>query len=291
MYKEHAVGNCVRVHEEAHVSDPHLAEACRRVTKCQARDDGGVPPDELDPAFPSEAVNDLCGTAYGKWHELNSDNAELRAWSAEAVCLHETIDARCGDAKSRGGIVGGIVGATTLGLGGAAGGAVAGVKVAELASKSSRDVGGLVAGGIVGGVLGAGLGTGLGWLLGSWLGGLTAGSQASEDDCRSVKGELEECETALEKYKGARPQPLPFEPDGRINKSLIRGITKPTAMAPAEKHPVQPGPNGLVPIAGRRAMRSPISHDFSAIRTHAAPPSPSGDEPARRRFAEGGGTP
>jgi hypothetical protein len=274
VLKEHAIGNCVRVHEEAHVGDPHLAEACRRVTKCNERGDGGIPPAELDPTYPTEMLGNLCNTTYNEWFEHNRSNAELRAWSAEAACLRATIDARCGDAKSRASNTGGKIGATALGAGGGVGGAFAGVKAAEQLSSSGGDgVGGLVAGGIIGGVLGAGAGAGLGWLLGGWLGGLTAGSQASEEDCKSAKGELTECDIALRDYEGALPEPLPFEPDGRIIKSLTRGITKPRAAAPGGGSVDSKEPSGLLAIAGRSARRSRASRDLSAIPTLSAPPS------------------
>jgi hypothetical protein len=287
---EHKVGNCVRVHEEAHASDPHLAEACRRLTKCKARDDGGIPAEQLDPFFPADMIGGMCVTTYNEWHTANSSNAELRAWSAEAACLRKTIAARCGEDKSKASTVGGAIGATTLGLGGAAGGAVAGVKVAEAASKGGG-IGGLVAGGVIGGVLGAGAGVGLGWLLGSGLGGLTAGSQASAEDCQSVKGELTECEIAVKGYAGARPEPLPFEPDGRIVKRLTKGLTRPGAALPAGGNPVALGPDGVAMAAGRPARRSPMQHDFSAIRPHAALPPPPGDRPGRRWFEQGGAAP
>lgn len=286
---EHKVGNCVRVHEEAHASDPHLAEACRRVTKCKARGDGGVPAEELDPSYPAEMIDSLCVSTYNQWHTANSSNAELRAWSAEAACLRETIAARCGEDKSKAGTIGGAIGATALGLGGAAGGAVAGVKIAEAAAKGGG-AGGLIAGGIIGGLLGAGAGIGLGWLAGSGLGGLTAGSQASEADCNSVKGELTECEIALKGYAGASPAPLPFEPDGRIIKSLTKGITRPSAALPGGGPAETLGPDGVAVAAARPARWSPMSHDFSAIRPHAALPPP-GDRPERRWFEQGGGAP
>jgi hypothetical protein len=289
VYDEHKVGTCVRVHEEAHASDPHLAEACRRLTKCNARGDGGIPAEELDPTYPAQMIGDLCVSTYNQWFTENSSHAELRAWSAEAACLRETIAARCGEDKSKAGTIGGAIGATTLGLGGAAGGAVAGVKIAEAASKTGG-IGGLVAGGIIGGLLGAGAGVGLGWLAGSGLGGLAAGSQASEADCDSVKGELTECEIALKGYAGATPAPLPFEPDGRIIRSLTKGITKPGAALPASGDPVALGPDGVAIAAARPARRSPVPHDFSAIRPHAALPPP-GDRPGRRWLEQGGGAP
>lgn len=258
------MGNCVRVHEEAHVSDPHLAEACQRTAKCNDRGDGGIPPAELDPTYPAEMLGNLCNTTYNEWFEHNRSNAELRAWNAEAACLRETIDARCGAAKSRASNIGGGIGAGVLGIGGGIGGAAAGASIKSIDPTT---------GGVVGGVLGAGVGAGLGWLLGSWIGGLATGSQASEDDCKKVQGELKECDLALKDYEGAQPEPLPFEPDGRIIKSLIRGITKPTAATPGGGPAEPKEASGLVAIAGRPTRHSRRSHDFSAIRTHSAPPS------------------
>jgi hypothetical protein len=110
-----------------------------------------------------------------------------------------------------------------LGIGGGLGGGFAG---AQLAPKLGAKPG---VAGAVGAAIGAGVGAGLGWLVGWAIGSAAAGSQASTEDCQKITGELGECGKAIEEYKGADPAPMPFEPDGRIVKSLVRGITKPQA--------------------------------------------------------------
>ena len=234
---EHAVGNCVQVHEDAHVSDPRGAEACKRVKLCVDRDDGG----------------NLCSNAYSNWVDPDSANAaalELRAYTAEAVCLRDTIDMRCGAAKSRHATIGGAVGAGVLGAGGGVGGAALGAKLAPQVSAKSG------IGGLVGGIVGAGAGAGLGWLVGHLAGGLAAGSQASEEDCKQVQGELEECDIAIKEFgQRAQPAPLPFEPDGRLIKSLIPKFPQPQSGVDS----TQPGTTGqqdsqpLAPIQARAA--------------------------------------
>jgi hypothetical protein len=256
VLEEHALGNCVQAHEDAHETDPALAETCRRVAKCMERDDGGVPPEDLDPTFPKEMIGGLCASTYDKWAKRNEPNTELRAYSQEAVCLNATINAGCGAGKARASTVGGVTGAGLLGLGGGIGGYKAGE---TLAPKLSLKPG---VAGVLGGVLGAGVGAALGWLLGRWIGALAAGPQGSEEDCKKLQGELDECDKAIKDYRPqAHQEPTPFEPDGRIIKSLIRGIMKPKSAAPGAAFTQPEGPGNqpsaqLAPIAARKAAGS-----------------------------------
>jgi hypothetical protein len=220
--EEHAVGNCVGVHENAHLSDPIQIEGCRRVGKCLARGDEGVPPEIRDPTLTEDQLQGQCWFQYNKWNDEHGPTraaTELKAYTAETACLNDTIDARCGAGATRAG----IIGAGVLGAGGLAGGIAGGIALGQATPK----IGG-TAGGIAGGVLGAGAGLLGGWFLGKGIQRLLGGPQASEQDCQSLNSELTECGIAIDEYKKtANPQPFPFGPDGRIRRDLIRGITKP----------------------------------------------------------------
>lgn len=226
VMREHRAGNCVQVHEDTHVADAGPAEACRRVQICIDRGDGGVPPEELDPTYPKEMLGGLCQSTYDKYVTENSPNTEFKAYSAEAECLQNTIDAQCGEAKKRDSNIGGGIGLAVTGIGGGIGGGFAG---AALAPKLHAKPG---VAGAAGAAIGAAAGAGLGWLIGSLIGSAAAGKQASTEDCKSINDELTECGIAIKEYKGIAPAPIPFEPDGRIIKSLTRGITKPQAAGP-----------------------------------------------------------
>ena len=250
VFEEHKVGNCVQVHEDAHASDPVLIEACRLSAKCNARGDGGIPAEQLDPTYPQDMIGNLCVSTYNQWHDDHKSTTELRAYTAEAACLRATIDARCGGARSRGG----AIGASILGAGGAVGGAVGG---AALGSAVSKDSGAAIGLGIAGGLLGAGAGAGIGWLIGQAIGGAAAGTQGSEEGCAMIKGELPKCDDAIKEFGAtAYAAPVPFEPDGRIKRDLVKGVLRPEAARSGARAPQASAPAGnqdLIATSGRAA--------------------------------------
>jgi hypothetical protein len=259
VFNEHVLGNCVRLHEDTHKADPRLAEMCRRVTKCNERGDGGIPPDRLDPTYPKDMLGNQCQSTYDQWLKRNEADTELPAYTAEKACLDQVIDAQCGKDSSKARNIGGGIGAATLGTAGGVGGAFAGVAIAQATSKSGGSVGGLVAGGLIGGILGAGIGTGLGWLAGGAIGKAAAGSQGSDDDCAKVRGELKECEIAIAEYQQMiGPEPLPFEPNGQLTEDLLRGITTRKAPGPGAQLEKPKASNELAAIAGRRGQRATL---------------------------------
>jgi hypothetical protein len=223
VFTEHAIGNCVEVHEKAHQSDKTLQQLCGRFEACTQRDDHGVP--DLDPTYPADMAEKLCLSTHNAWFDRNEADVELPAYMAEQVCLNAVIDAQCGAGETRARNIGGGIGAAALGIGGAVGGVFGGMAIAESFSAKQSDK---TAGGVIGGIGGGLLGAGLGWIVGGALGKLAAGKQASAEDCTKVRGELKECELAIKDYsQRVAPEPLPFLPDGRIIKSLTGGITNP----------------------------------------------------------------
>lgn len=223
VFNEHVIGDCVHVHEEAHKNTQMLAELCGRFEACRQRDDYGVP--DLDPTYPADMAPNLCLSTYNAWFDRNEADIELPAYSAEKVCLEAVIDAQCGGRRTRARNIGGAIGAAVLGIGGAIGGAFGGMGIAEHFSSQQSDK---TTGGVIGGIGGGLVGAGLGWIVGGAIGKAAAGAQASEEDCKMVQGELDECNIAIKGYKArVAPEPLPFLPDGRIIKSFTRGITAP----------------------------------------------------------------
>ena len=272
VFEEHKIGNCVQVHEDAHASDPVLIEACRLSAKCNARGDGGIPAEQLDPSYPQDMIGNLCVSTYNQWHEDHKSTTELRAYTAEAACLRETIDASCGAGQSRAGKIGGAIGATLLGIGGAVGGAFGGAALGQHVSKDSNVGTGL---GVAGGVLGAGAGAGLGWLIGKAIGGAAAGKQGSEEGCAMIKGELPKCDDAIKEFGAtAYVAPVPFEQDGRIKRDLVKGVLRPEAARSGEKSPQASAPaggQGLVATAGRAACRF---GDLASVPARSSPAAP-----------------
>jgi Domain of unknown function (DUF4157) len=258
VYEEHAVGKCVELHEQTHVKDPIQIEGCRRFRECERRGDNGVPVEIRDPTLKEDQVQGQCAFEYNRWNDEDGPtraDTELKAYTAEAACLSDTIDAHCGAGSTRAG----IIGASVLGAGGIAGGIAGGVAGgAALAPKVSATpkTGGIV-GGIAGGILGGVIGAVGGWFLGKGIQRLFAGPQASETDCAKVKLEPDKVAKAIEEYqKTANVRPYPFQPDGQILRSLIPGIVKPRGAPRADSTPKEPGQptDKAVSIQTRKAI-------------------------------------
>jgi hypothetical protein len=255
--REHAIGDCVRQHEQTHMADRVLIAACQGVSRCLARDDGGVDSQDLDPGVTPDVRADLCRSTYDRWSVDDEARRELPAWAQEQRCLRDVIDARCGAAEKRDTKLGAGIGAGIGGVGGGIGGGFAGESIGRSLSHGAQGAG--IAGGILGVVGGAAVGAGIGALAGYLIGKAAAGSQASEGDCEAVKGQLQEVDIAVADYaKRVGTTPLPFAPDGKIEKSYVHGLMRPAATGPT-RAPGAAGANGTAGMmaASRGARFAP----------------------------------